>query len=111
MGGTIKVVPKPPNPDAFDASAEMTFADTDHGGFDHAENAMVNLPFAGGMAALRLGGSYSHDARWVDRVGIAPGGVPPANGAGRGHGPGAPPPARNRGRHQVCRPAVPRAGP
>src|ERR1700756_3159586 len=57
MGGTIKVVPTPPNPDAFDASAETTFADTDHGGFDHAENGMVNLPLGGGLAALRIVGS------------------------------------------------------
>jgi iron complex outermembrane receptor protein len=78
MGGTIKVVPNAPNPDAFDASAETTFADTDHGGFDHAENAMVNLPFAGGMAALRVVGSYSHDAGWIDRVVIAPGEFPPS---------------------------------
>src|SRR6202162_5508078 len=45
MGGTIKLVPNAPNLTAFDASAEVKFADTDHGGFDHAENAMVNLPF------------------------------------------------------------------
>jgi outer membrane receptor protein involved in Fe transport len=31
MGGTIKVVPNAPNPEAFDASAEVKFADTDHG--------------------------------------------------------------------------------
>jgi iron complex outermembrane recepter protein len=84
MGGTIKVVPNAPNPDAFDASAETTFADTDHGGFDYAQNAMVNLPFAGGMAALRVVGSYSHDAGWIDRVVIAPGEFPPANGTVRG---------------------------
>jgi iron complex outermembrane recepter protein len=85
MGGTIKVVPNAPNPDAFDASVETTFADTDHGGFDHAENAMVNLPFGGGMAALRIVGSYSRDAGWIDRVVIAPGDFPPANPATRGN--------------------------
>ena len=85
MGGTIKVVPNAPNPDAFDASVEATFADTDHGGFDHAENAMVNLPFAGGMAALRIVGSYSHDAGWIDRVVIASGDFPPSTGTVRGN--------------------------
>jgi iron complex outermembrane receptor protein len=90
MGGTIKVVPNAPNPGAFDASAETTFADTDHGGFDHAENAMVNLPFAGGMAALRIVGSYSHDAGWIDRVVVAPGEFPAANLAARGNVLGAP---------------------
>src|ERR1700727_1890682 len=54
MGGNIKVVPNAPNPDAFDASAESTLADTDHGGFDHAENGMVNLPFGAGLGAVRI---------------------------------------------------------
>jgi iron complex outermembrane recepter protein len=81
MGGTIKVVPNPPNPDAFDASAEATLADTDHGGFDHAENAMINLPFGAGLAAVRIVGSYSYDAGWIDRIVIAPGQFPvPTNG-------------------------------
>ncbi|MBV8342756.1 MAG: TonB-dependent receptor plug domain-containing protein, partial [Gammaproteobacteria bacterium] len=82
MGGTIKVVPNPPNPAAFDASAEATFGDTAHGGFDHSENAMVNLPFGGGLGAVRLVGSYSSDSGWVDRVVIAPGDFPNATGAG-----------------------------
>ena len=84
MGGTIKVVPNAPNPGALDASAETVFADTDHGGFDHAENAMVNLPFGGGLAALRIVGSYAHDAGWIDRVVIAPGEFPLPNGNARG---------------------------
>src|SRR5580704_18435414 len=62
MGGTIKVIPNAPNLNAFEASAESVLADTDHGGFDHAENGMINLPFGGGMAALRIVGSYSYDA-------------------------------------------------
>ena len=80
MGGTIKVVPNAPNPEAFDASAEVKFADTDHGGFDHAENAMVNLPFWGDKAALRIVASYSYDAGWIDRVVIAPGQFPLPSG-------------------------------
>ncbi|HEX4152926.1 MAG TPA: TonB-dependent receptor [Steroidobacteraceae bacterium] len=85
MGGTIKLVPNAPNPEAFDASSEVVFADTDHGGFDHAENAMVNLPFGGGLAALRLVGSYSRDAGWIDRVVIAPGDFPSSVGTTRGN--------------------------
>src|SRR3984885_8525758 len=85
MGGTIKVVPNAPNPDAFDASAETVFGDTDHGGFDHAENAMVNLPFGGGLAALRIVGSYARDAGWIDRVVIEPGAFPLNNGTTRGN--------------------------
>ena len=59
-------------------------ADTDHGGFDHGENAMVNLPFGSGLGAVRIVGSYSRDAGWIDRVVIAPGEFPVANGSTRG---------------------------
>jgi iron complex outermembrane receptor protein len=85
MGGTIRVIPNAPNPDAFEASAEAKFADTDHGGFDHAENTMINLPFWGGRAALRIVGSYSSDAGWIDRVVIAPGAFPLPTGTVRGN--------------------------
>ncbi len=76
MGGTIRVIPNAPNPDALESTAEVRFADTDHGGFDNGENAMVNLPFWDGRAALRIVGSYSFDAGWIDRVVIAPGEFP-----------------------------------
>ncbi len=80
MGGTIKVVPNAPNPQLFEATGEAKFADTDHGGFDHGENAMVNLPFWGDKAAVRIVGSYSYDAGWIDRVVIAPGQFPLPSG-------------------------------
>ncbi len=79
MGGTIKVVPNPPNPAGFDSSAEATFGDTDHGGFNHAENGMINLPLGEGLAAVRVVGSYSHDSGWIDRVVLAPGAFPGPN--------------------------------
>lgn len=79
MGGTIKVVPNPPNPNRFDTSAEATFGDTDHGGFNHAENGMINLPFGSGLGAVRVVGSYSRDSGWVDRVVLAPGTFPAPN--------------------------------
>jgi iron complex outermembrane recepter protein len=85
MGGTIKVIPNAPNPDGFDASAEVVFGDTDHGGFNHGENAMVNLPFGSGLGAVRIVGSYSHDAGWIDREVIAAGAFPVANGNTRGN--------------------------
>ena len=85
MGGTIRVIPNAPNPDAFESSVEAKFADTDHGGFDHAENGMINLPFGNGLAALRIVGSYSFDAGWIDRVVIAPGEFPLPTNTVRGN--------------------------
>src|ERR1700735_695751 len=44
MGGTIKLVPNAPNPNAFDTSAEVILGGTDGGdSLNHTENAMVNL--------------------------------------------------------------------
>ena len=76
MGGTVKLVPNQPNPSALDASAEIIPSHTDGGGFNRAENAMVNLPFGGGTAALRIVGSESHDSGWIDRTVIADGQFP-----------------------------------
>jgi outer membrane receptor protein involved in Fe transport len=46
---------------------------------------MVNLPFGGGLAAVRIVGSYARDAGWVDRVVVAPGEFPAPNGSVRGN--------------------------
>jgi outer membrane receptor protein involved in Fe transport len=87
MGGTIRIIPNAPNPEAIESTGEAKFADTDHGGFDHAENAMLNLPFLNGIAAVRIVGSYSFDAGWIDRVVTEPGTFPIAtnNNAVRGN--------------------------
>jgi outer membrane receptor protein involved in Fe transport len=75
MGGTIKLVPNAPDPTQFAASAQLTPSYTDGGGFNHAENGMVNLPM-GSTAALRIVASESHDSGWIDRVVIADGQFP-----------------------------------
>ena len=99
MGGTIKLVPNPPNLTALEASAEAIVSDTRGGGFNHGENAMVNLPFGGGTVALRIVGSESHDSGWIDRVVIADGLYPVATDGGvtRGDVLGAPVAARRKG--------------
>jgi iron complex outermembrane recepter protein len=71
MGGTVKLVPNAPDPTKFAASGEFAPSFTDGGGFNHGENAMLNLPLGGGTAALRLVGTESHDSGWIDRVVIA----------------------------------------
>lgn len=71
MGGTVKLVPNAPNPHSFDATAEVIPSYTDGGGFNHGENAMVNIPIGDGTAALRIVGTESHDSGWIDRIVIA----------------------------------------
>jgi outer membrane receptor protein involved in Fe transport len=75
MGGTIKLIPNAPDPRAPDASAQVVFSDTDGGGFNRKESAMVNLPL-GDTFALRIVGTDSHDSGWIDRIVVAPGAFP-----------------------------------
>jgi outer membrane receptor protein involved in Fe transport len=105
MGGTIKLVPNAPNPEGFGTSAEAVLGGTEHGGFNHAENAMVNLPFGAGLAAVRIVGSYSEDSGWIDRVVAAPGTfpVPTDNNTVRGNVLAAPVSADYKGVNEVDR--------
>jgi outer membrane receptor protein involved in Fe transport len=75
MGGTIKIVPNAPDPTKFDASGELVLGGTDGGGFNHGENAMINLPVSG-IAAVRIVASYEHDSGWIDRIVTQPGTFP-----------------------------------
>jgi outer membrane receptor protein involved in Fe transport len=91
MGGTIKLVPNAPNPSAFDASGQVILGGTDGGGFNHGENAMVNLPLVSDTMALRIVGSQEHLSGWIDRVVIAQPDFPaPINGTTRGNVAAAP---------------------
>ena len=67
MGGTIKLIANKPKLGEWDASGELTGSGTDGGGFNHAENAMVNIPL-GQTLALRAVVSQSNTSGWIDRV-------------------------------------------
>jgi iron complex outermembrane recepter protein len=72
MGGTIKLVPNDPNLQSFDASGQVVLGHTiDGGGFNSGENAMVNIPLANDVAALRIVGSQSNTSGWINRVVVA----------------------------------------
>ena len=91
MGGTIKLVPNAPNPNAFDASAQVVLGDTDGGGFNHGENAMLNIPLAADTLAVRVVGSEEHLSGWIDRIVIADQDFPaPINATTRGNVAAAP---------------------
>jgi iron complex outermembrane recepter protein len=91
MGGTIKLVPNAPNPNAFDASAQVILGGTDGGDtLNHTENAMINLPLADTLA-LRLVASSEILSGWIDRVVIAQPDFPaPINATTRGNVAAAP---------------------
>jgi iron complex outermembrane recepter protein len=72
MGGTIKLVTNAPDPSGYAASAELIGSGTAGGGFNHTENAMVNLPLVKDVAALRIVGTDKWVAGWIDRVVLDP---------------------------------------
>ncbi|HEY4444512.1 MAG TPA: TonB-dependent receptor, partial [Steroidobacteraceae bacterium] len=68
MGGTIKLVTNPPDPSHLYGTGESIVSGTQGGGINYTQNAMVNLPFADGKAALRLVGTHAHTSGWIDRI-------------------------------------------
>jgi iron complex outermembrane receptor protein len=84
MGGAIKVVPNAPRLGDVEASGQVSVGNTDGGGFNHAENAMLNLPI-GDRLAVRIVGSISDNSGWIDRVVIADGQFPSPVGGMRGN--------------------------
>jgi outer membrane receptor protein involved in Fe transport len=72
MGGTIKLVPNEPNLQTLDASGQVVLGHTiDGGGFNHGENAMLNVPLKDDLAALRVVVSQNDLSGWINRVVVA----------------------------------------
>src|SRR5229473_5005240 len=67
MGGTIKLVTNAPDPKQIAANVQGIGSGTDGGGFNHTENAMLNLPLWQDVAALRLVVTNKHIEGWIDR--------------------------------------------
>lgn len=72
MGGTIKLVTNQPDLQHFGVNAQGILSDTEGGGFNHTENAMLNLPLAPGIAALRVVGTEQRNDGWIDRDVVNP---------------------------------------
>jgi iron complex outermembrane recepter protein len=75
MGGTVKLIPNPPQLGTFTASGENIISDTGSGGsINHEINGMVNLP-VGDTAAFRIVGTDNSDSGWIKRLVIQDGAV------------------------------------
>ena len=68
MGGTVKLVTTPPDPNAFYGSSDTIVSGTDRGGVNYGQKAMLNFPLIEDLAALRLVGTYTHTSGWIDRI-------------------------------------------
>lgn len=76
MGGTIRVITNQPDAGKFDASGQVKLSGTEGGGFNHTENAMINIPIVADRLALRIVGTEEVQSGWIHRVVIAPGAFP-----------------------------------
>jgi iron complex outermembrane recepter protein len=75
MGGTVRLIPNPPQLNTYAASGELVFSDTISGGnTNNRVNGMLNLPL-GQRAAVRIVGSFTRDSGWLKRLVIADGAV------------------------------------
>lgn len=77
MGGTIRFITKQPDLNAFGVSAGTDLSETEHGGFNNDEYAIVNLPVVDGVLALRIGTDVSDLSGYVDHYTPTPTGAGP----------------------------------
>jgi outer membrane receptor protein involved in Fe transport len=84
MGGTIRLIANQPNTHEFGATGQAILSGTQGGGFNHVENAMVNLPLVTDHLALRLVGSENYTSGWIDRIVAAPFPLTSTDGSTRG---------------------------
>jgi iron complex outermembrane recepter protein len=67
MGGTIKLVTNQPDPQRFATNLEAIGSGTNGGGFNHTENAMLNVPIVSDLLALRVVATDKYIEGWIDR--------------------------------------------
>jgi len=84
MGGTVRLITNQPELTRFHMSAQSTLSGTEGGGFNHANNVMVNIPLVPDELALRVVGSETYTSGWIDRIVASPYPLPSVNGATRG---------------------------
>ena len=67
MGGTIRFITKQPDLHSFSAAVSTDLSDTHHGGFNHEEYGILNIPVIEGVFALRIGADISRESGYIDR--------------------------------------------
>jgi len=66
MGGTIRFISKKPNLDDFSVDVASDLSGTKHGDVNFDEQAVMNLPIATGVAALRMGFDVGEDSGYIN---------------------------------------------
>ena len=68
MGGAIRMITNPPDPDGWRADADADLSSTSHGNDNYQISGMVNLPLAPGTTGLRAVGFMRDEAGFIDDV-------------------------------------------
>jgi outer membrane receptor protein involved in Fe transport len=68
MAGTIRLITKKPDPNAFFGDADVSVSETKHGGTNTSERAMLNLPLIDDRLAARLVLFRSDDSGYIDNI-------------------------------------------
>lgn len=69
IGGTIRILTRDPNLQAFQGDLDMTGSDTTDGENNTALKGMLNVPLKDDVAALRLVASREDMGGWIDNTG------------------------------------------
>ena len=77
MGGTIRFITKQPDLSSVSASASSELSFTKHGGFNHEEYGILNIPIISGVFALRIGLDISDESGYVNHYAPTPNGAAP----------------------------------
>ncbi|HEY3784973.1 MAG TPA: TonB-dependent receptor [Steroidobacteraceae bacterium] len=72
MGGTIKLVTNAPQLNTVAVTAQTKESGTEGGGVNYGGSAMLNLPIAEDVAAIRFVGTYKNTSGWIDRIVLNP---------------------------------------
>lgn len=68
MGGTVRLITNPPDLTEFSAKTQESVSRTEGGGWNHAENAALNVALVPDILAIRLVVSNSYDDGWISRI-------------------------------------------
>ena len=66
LGGTLKIVPKKPDPDAFALSTTGDISSTHEGGSNFTGNVVLNVPLIENILAFRFTGLYERKSGFID---------------------------------------------
>jgi outer membrane receptor protein involved in Fe transport len=69
-GGTVRYITNQPDSTAFSGYIREEASDTEHGGFNYDNRAVMNLPVIPGVFALRIAAEYGQDSGYINHYAL-----------------------------------------